>query len=824
MNSALLKLQIGPVQDFIAQARSTRDLWSGSYLLSWLVASGLNCLMQKGAEETHADQWLADCVIFPQLKAQPLMHNFQSGLFPPPATNEDRHDEMLTPNLTNLFLAQLPLDVGRTTELARAVEQAIRDEWKAIAERCWRFGGDLLKESDKDRFNRQVAGLLHIAWQVTPLVGEGDACRVLKGLPMSKAARDKLAAASGVDLCFPATLALNSWQLDAVRQVREFSGARDANTEPGKRNEKDSLTGREEQIVGARDWWDDAVKGKSVTDFRGDGQFKRFEAVSWEMLFRERHASEYFGAITFIKRVWHLAVLEQEHDLESGHRAASRGKQFPFPSTLHIASHDPAKNEDDPREPLPDEAEESQRYFAVLTMDGDEMGRWMSGEKFSGLVDSGRLQNFSRRLSIFGLKCARPIVEACDGRLIYSGGDDVVALLPADTALQCAKFLRDAFKGQDSFIEMLKTLAIRLLDVHRRKASAQDKVMGDKARQYYVSKHLQHAAAGTLFGKGAQPGELILHPQGEAEILQLPADADVSAGIAVAHFKSPLQDAVREAQAAERRAKKQLGRSAVAITLMKRSGEITEWGCRWDGGGLEIYDAMLDAVIDEAVSNRLPHRIVGLLDAYLTESTPLAAKGLEPVTDFPVTEILLCEFRHALGRHARRKDQASFKRLANLAPEAKNGKLKGVVADYLSRVRQLVAVSGARRLGAQLAVRARNESAATRQELANLAASLETFAERAMTSDTKLDEELGRLLTKLEATDGLPADTSEWLKKQTKTARKKLARELNEAPVAALIGLCQTVAFAAGNESEFDPPIQKSQPDSQINAAERQPA
>jgi hypothetical protein len=31
MSQSLLKPQIGPVQDFIAQARSTRDLWSGSW-------------------------------------------------------------------------------------------------------------------------------------------------------------------------------------------------------------------------------------------------------------------------------------------------------------------------------------------------------------------------------------------------------------------------------------------------------------------------------------------------------------------------------------------------------------------------------------------------------------------------------------------------------------------------------------------------------------------------------------------------------------------------------------------------------------------------
>jgi hypothetical protein len=41
---AFLKFQLGPVQEFIAAARSTRDLWSGSYVLSWLMAAGLKAL------------------------------------------------------------------------------------------------------------------------------------------------------------------------------------------------------------------------------------------------------------------------------------------------------------------------------------------------------------------------------------------------------------------------------------------------------------------------------------------------------------------------------------------------------------------------------------------------------------------------------------------------------------------------------------------------------------------------------------------------------------------------------------------------------------
>ena len=44
LRPAFLKFQLGPVQDFIAAARSIRDLWSGSYLLSWLMAAGMKAL------------------------------------------------------------------------------------------------------------------------------------------------------------------------------------------------------------------------------------------------------------------------------------------------------------------------------------------------------------------------------------------------------------------------------------------------------------------------------------------------------------------------------------------------------------------------------------------------------------------------------------------------------------------------------------------------------------------------------------------------------------------------------------------------------------
>lgn len=616
-SSSLLKFQIGPVQEFIAQARSTRDLWSGSYALSWLVTAGLNCLLQKGAEAGWGEAKLRHVVVFPKLDSQPLMCLRQPGLFkaPQPASPNVMNWERLTPSLTNLFLAQLPCDAGNAGELAKTVEAAIRAEWKTITDEC---GKGLLPSKFEERFAAQAASLLQISWQVTPVAGN----------------------------TFAQALALNSRQLDAVRQVREFHGWHQHFPQTGDFNQKDSLTGREEQVAGGRDWWNATFNPTEPGTI---------VPQEWRTLFRERQASDYYGAITFTKRVWHLAYLGPKWNLHAGHRAENRTIDFPFPSTLHIASHDPAKNEEE----SPDEAPDASRYFAVLTMDGDEMGKWMSGDNFKEKlqqdVTAETLREFSAKLSTFGLKCARAIVEACDGRLIYSGGDDVVALLPADTVIPCARFLREAFRGQVGFLTDLKPLAGQLLAAHQGKAGQSNIQTTPGANCYYVSPHLMAASKGELFVPASDGNGLQLCEAGQRHKLELPGNvADVSTGIAIAHFKSPLQDVIREAQRAEKRAKNQLGRSAVAISLFKRSGETIEWGCKWDGGGLELYRAIADALEAKHLSGRFPYRAAELLQPYLTEISQLTKERQSFVAvdgfDKDVVTIIRCEFGVALGQ------------------------------------------------------------------------------------------------------------------------------------------------------------------------------
>ena len=158
--------------------------------------------------------------------------------------------------------------------------------------------------------------------------------------------------------------------------------------------------------------------------------------------------------------------------------------------------------------------------------------------------------------------------------------------------------------------------------------------------------------------------------------------ADASVGIALAHFKSPLQDVVRAAQAAERRAKKQLGRSAVAVTLFKRSGETIEWGARWESGGLQLYRAIALGLESEQLSGKFPYRFAELLSPYVTETTPLVkvANMVQTVHKFNNgADVVRVEFAHVLSRQR----GPSFPS-AKLASELLVSSLKADLDNYLA--------------------------------------------------------------------------------------------------------------------------------------------
>jgi CRISPR-associated protein Cmr2 len=79
------------------------------------------------------------------------------------------------------------------------------------------------------------------------------------------------------------------------------------------------------------------------------------------------------------------------------------------------------------------ELESGSPFYAVLMMDGDSLGVQMS--------DLKKQEAISLSLKAFTGGVAEK-VEQYSGFLIYAGGDDVLALLPLDKALNCAQALR----------------------------------------------------------------------------------------------------------------------------------------------------------------------------------------------------------------------------------------------------------------------------------------------------------------------------------------------------------------------------------------------
>ena len=111
---AFLLFAIGPVQEFIATARKTQDLWAGSYLLSYLSWNAMKVV---------AEEFGPDSLIFPDLCRQPFTDKWliEKGL----DVKEPGNDELSSPTLPNRFLAIVPADSVKV--IAEKAKKRVRE-------------------------------------------------------------------------------------------------------------------------------------------------------------------------------------------------------------------------------------------------------------------------------------------------------------------------------------------------------------------------------------------------------------------------------------------------------------------------------------------------------------------------------------------------------------------------------------------------------------------------------------------------------------------------------------------------------------------------
>lgn len=201
------------------------------------------------------------------------------------------------------------------------------------------------------------------------------------------------------------------------------------------------------------------------------------------------------------------------------------------------------------------------RYYAIIAMDGDSMGDWISGKKSNVSPGPALHLALTGALSGFALKDARRIVETTHaGKLVYAGGDDVLALVPVSDLLPVMDALYRAYRGQE-------------------------------------------------------PGEDV--PNGFVErdgILEMRmGEATLSAGAVIVHEATPLSFAVEQAREAEHDAKGRGGRDAFAVRLLKRSGAPVEIGAKWRAGGVDVPRAVLaaaDLMRDGMLSSKIAYTML----------------------------------------------------------------------------------------------------------------------------------------------------------------------------------------------------------------------
>lgn len=214
------------------------------------------------------------------------------------------------------------------------------------------------------------------------------------------------------------------------------------------------------------------------------------------------------------------------------------------------------------------EVDPPSRYYALLLLDGDRMGMWLSGEKapIDGPVDEAYHRAVSRALGRFAeQEVPRITQDEHLGRLVYSGGDDVLAFVSLRHALPMARAVRAAFSGQ--------------LD-------DDGAVRWEKEAPFTEDLNADAPTLGNT--------------------------ASASAGLVFAHHMQPLDQVLDRARAAERVAKDELGRNALACALMKRSGEHLTAGDSWSRNGIDLVGTLrtfADFLRDGSVSTGFLHTI-----------------------------------------------------------------------------------------------------------------------------------------------------------------------------------------------------------------------
>jgi len=415
---------VGPVQEFIASARRSRDLWFGSWLLSEISKAAAYCVV---CEEGG---------------------NLNSLVFPKPESIRDLDGTNADFAVVNKVVAVVSKDPN---EIGAAVHKSMRDRLRMIREEAYR---PLVPHRHflKSIAEQQVDDLVEFFWASAPISDLHDAADYVAA---RRTAESLLAARKSTRDFKPVSPQPGGWaanvpksSLDGLRESAIHEDAYKLNpaelrvqygVRKGERLCGVGLLKRHGNRAGDDSFFSTSHVAalpllQTVTDGNAVGKYiGELETLLRNVAQPERRKilgkvpakaakeahpafKRYDGQLLFAERLGELfegeALEQAKRSLQSFLEVATGGKR-----------------------PSP--------YYALLLADGDRMGEAIDAQH--SINDHAAL---SKALTVFADAVRTIVEEDHQGSLIYAGGDDILAFVPLHRTISCARHLAKEFHEQ----------------------------------------------------------------------------------------------------------------------------------------------------------------------------------------------------------------------------------------------------------------------------------------------------------------------------------------------------------------------------------------
>ena len=196
-------------------------------------------------------------------------------------------------------------------------------------------------------------------------------------------------------------------------------------------------------------------------------------------------------------------------------------------------------------------------YFALLISDGDSIGDWLGIKSRirKRALDKDFHKNFSLKLSQYAKEISEFLNNKYPRVMIYAGGDDVMALMHPFDVVSYAKECNKKFN--------------------------------------------------LIFKDYTKEGR----------------EASISAGILITHAKMNLQKVFNETRELEKRAKNVKGKGAVCVGVLTRSGNMTSFVSKWED--IELYEELVRAFKKGYISSSFVYDLRMITETFSEEDVDI---------------------------------------------------------------------------------------------------------------------------------------------------------------------------------------------------------